>query len=104
MEDIRMHPMLSIYEETPTIARIVEVEECKEIIQVSIQILNHIEGESLEEHLLRPTRLTSKIQHFVKNAAKELHQQVAAKVCSGELIVDKLQLGKLEDIIKYYSL
>jgi hypothetical protein len=58
----------------------------------------------LEEHLLRPTRLTSKIQLFVKNAAKELHQELSAKVCSGELIVEKLQSGKLEDIMKDYSL
>jgi hypothetical protein len=62
--------MLPIYEATPATTRIVEVEECKEIIQVSIQSLNQIERESLEEHLLRPTRLTSKIQHFVKTHNK----------------------------------
>jgi hypothetical protein len=96
--------MLPIYKETPATTRIVEVEERKEISQVIIQSLNQVERESLEEHLLRPTRLTSKFQHFVKISAKELHQEVFAKVCSGELIMEKLQSGKIEDIMKYYSL
>jgi hypothetical protein len=74
MEEIRMQSILPIYEETPTTTRIFGVEEHKEIIQVSIQILNHIERESFGKDLLRPTRLTSKIQHFVKNATNKLHQ------------------------------
>ena len=58
----------------------------------------------MEEHLLRPTWISNKIQHFVKNVEKELHQEVSTKVCNGELIVEKLQSRKLEDIMKYYYL
>jgi hypothetical protein len=97
------HFSLSMKQHLPP-QKIVEVEKCKEISQVSIQSLNQIEKESLEEHLLRPTQLTSKIQHFVKNTSKELHQEVSTKVCSGELIMEKLQSGNLEDIMKDYSL
>jgi hypothetical protein len=58
----------------------------------------------LEEHLLRPARLINTIQHFVKDTTKELQQEVSSKVCNGELIIEKLQSGKLEDIMKDYSL
>jgi hypothetical protein len=91
MKEFEMQPMLSIDEVTPTTTRIVEVEECKKIIQVSIQILTQIGKESLEEHLLRPSRLIIKIQQFVKITMKELQQEVSAKVCSGELIIERSQ-------------
>jgi len=88
-----MYPMLPIYEETSATTRIVEVEEHKEINQVSIKILNQVERKYLEKHLLRPTQFTSKIQHFAKSARKELHQEVSTKVCSrinrGEIAIGK---------------
>jgi hypothetical protein len=104
MKEFEMQPLLSIDEVTPLTTRIIEVEEHKKIIQVSIQSLTHIGKESLEEHLLRPSRLIIKIQQFVKSTVKELQQEVSAKVCSGELIIERSQSGKLEDIMKDYSL
>jgi hypothetical protein len=44
----------------------VEVEDLKKSSQVSIQDLMLFEEKSIEEHLLFPTRLTHKIQSFVK--------------------------------------
>jgi hypothetical protein len=58
----------------------------------------------MEEHLLRPSQLIIKIQQFVKSTTKELQQEVSAKVCTRELIIEISQFDKLDDIMKDYSL
>jgi hypothetical protein len=40
----------------------------------------------------------------VKCTAQEFQQEVSTKVCDGELVIEKMQSGKLEDIMKDYSL
>jgi len=80
------------------------VEECRRASKVSIESLTQVGKESLEEHLLNPLRLVSITQYYVKSTTKELHQEVSAKVCNGELIIEKMQSGQLEDIVKDYSL
>jgi len=104
MKEFEMQLLLSIDEVTPLTTRIIEVEKHKKISQVSIQSLTHIGKESLEEHLFRPSQLIIKIQQFVKSTVTELQQEVSDKVCNGELIIERLQSGKLDDIMKEYSL
>jgi hypothetical protein len=83
LKECGMQPMLPINEATHATTRIVEVEECKKISQISIQSLTQVGRESLEEHLLKLARLISTIQHFIKDTTKELKQEVSATVCNG---------------------
>jgi hypothetical protein len=54
--------------------------------------------------MLKPVRLINMTQHFVKHTTQELKKEVSTKVCDGELVMEKMQSGKLEDIMKDYSL
>jgi hypothetical protein len=40
----------------------------------------------------------------MKSTSKELHNDVSAKVCNGELMIEKMKSSNLEDIMKDYSL
>jgi hypothetical protein len=70
MKEEGMRPMLSIDKKKSANIRMAEVEEHKKTSQMNIPSLCQFENESIEEHLLRPTWLTHKIQFFVKNTIK----------------------------------
>jgi hypothetical protein len=82
----------------------VEVEDHKKSIQENIQNLIQFEEKSIEEHLLKPARLTHKIQSFVKATSEQLYQEVSAKVCNGESVLERLQSRKLESILSDHSI
>jgi hypothetical protein len=66
------------------------VEEHREISRVNIENLTEVNKESLEEHLLKPVRLITMTQNFVKRTTQELKQEVSTKVCDGELDIEKM--------------
>jgi hypothetical protein len=68
VKEAGMQPMFSINKTTSVNTRMVEVEEHKKNSQKNIHNMYQFEKESIEEHFLRPTRITHKIQFFVKNA------------------------------------
>ena len=50
--------------------------------------------------MLKPHRLISMTQHFMKHTTQNLKEEVSMKFCDGE----NIQSGKLEGIMKDYSL
>jgi hypothetical protein len=98
-----IHPLQSIDETTSVSTRVVEVEYLKKASQTSIQDLMFFDEKSIDEHLLFPTRLTQKIRSFVNAMVERLQQEVAAKVCNGESVLERLQSSKLESIFNDYS-
>jgi hypothetical protein len=104
VEEAGVQPMQSIDETTSSSTRMVEVEDHKKSIQMNIQNLCQFEEKSIEEHLLKPARLTHKIQSFVKNTTEQLYQEVSTKVCNGELVLERLQSSKLESILRDHSI
>jgi hypothetical protein len=93
-----------IDEAKPTTIRIIDVEKHKEVSRVNIENLTQVKNESLEEHMLKPTKFISMNQDFVKCTTWELKQEFSIKVCDGELEVEKMQSGKLENNMIYYSI
>jgi hypothetical protein len=43
-------------------------------------------------------------RNFIKKTTLELKLEVSTKICDGELDLEKMQLDKLEEIMKDYSL
>jgi hypothetical protein len=43
-------------------------------------------------------------QNFIKKTEQELKLEVSTKICDGELDLEKMQLSKLEEIMKDYAL
>jgi len=82
----------------------VEVEDHNKYIQENIQNLSQFEEKSIEEHMLKPAQLIHKIQSFVKTTLEHLSQEVSAKVCNGESVLERLQSKKLESILSDHSI
>jgi hypothetical protein len=71
---------------------------------MNIQNLCQIEGESIEEHMLRPAQLTHKIQSFVKNTTEKLYEKVSNNIFNGESVLERLRSRKIEGILRDHSL
>jgi len=61
-----------------------------EINKVNIENLTEVSKESLEEHLLKPLRLITMTQDFVKHITQELKQEISTKVCDEELDIEMM--------------
>jgi hypothetical protein len=81
--------MPPVDESTPTNIRIAEVEEHREIRKTNVEKLIKIIKASLEEHLLKPIRIITMTQNFVKHTTQELNQEVSTKFYDGELEIEK---------------
>ena len=101
--EVGIQPLQSIDEKNFFSTRVVEVEYLKKTGQTSIQDLMLFDEKSIEEHMLFPTWLTQKIQSFVNATVEWLHQEVAAKLCNRESILERFQSSKLEIIFSDYS-
>jgi hypothetical protein len=104
MEEFRMQLMPPIDEATPATIILVEVEKCREDNIVNIENPTQVKKDSLEEHPLKPDTLINMTEDFVQCTTRELKQEVSTKVCNGELDMENMQSGKLESIMKDYSL
>jgi 23S rRNA pseudoU1915 N3-methylase RlmH len=74
-------PLMPLIDEaTPAKIRMVEVEKHKETTKVNIEQLTEVNKDSLEEYLLKPTKLITMAQDFIKCTTEELNQEVSTKV------------------------
>jgi hypothetical protein len=53
---------------------------------------------------MKPTRLITLAKEFIKNTEKGLKLEVTTKICDGEMDLEKMQLSRLETILKDYEL
>jgi hypothetical protein len=98
-----IQPLQSIDQTTSVSTRAVQVEYLNKASHKSIQDLMLFDEKSIEEHMLFPTWITQKIQSFVNATVEWLHQEVAAKLCNRESILERFQSSKLERIFSDYS-
>jgi len=95
VKEAGVQPMHSIYEMTSVSARMFEVEDLKNYIQENIQSLMQF-----EEHLLKLSQLTQKIQYFVKATSGHLYQEVSTNFCKKRFILREIAIKKTQDHFK----
>jgi hypothetical protein len=104
LEEFGMEVMLNLDEATPSELRIAEVETKRDSNQQAIDQITEINKEVLNEHLVKPTRLVTMAKDYIRNTEQSIKLEVAAKICDGELDLEKMQLNRLDVILKYYNL
>jgi len=53
---------------------------------------------------MKQTRLITLAKECIQNTEQSLKIEVTTKICDGELDLEKMQLSRLETILKYYEL
>jgi hypothetical protein len=81
-----------------------EVIENNDTRKFEINQLKDMGKYSLKKYLVNVIKLNTLAKNYVKKIEQEIKRDVVTKLCDGELQLEKMKLGRLEEVHKDFKL
>jgi hypothetical protein len=104
LEGFGMQVMQRLDEATPSELRIAEVETQRDLNKKVIDQIKEVNKEILSEYLMKPTRLITLTKYYLKRIQQDIKLEIASRICDGELQVEKMQLSRIDVVLKKFEL